>query len=151
QLAETLLGEQQRVMAFAAERRSLYVAQMSGHVAAIARALLDTYHRLKDRHGYLDYDDLILYTARLLGKPGASPWVLYKLDGGIDHLLIDEAQDTSPEQWRIVSALASEFFAGDGARSLKRTLFVVGDEKQSIFSFQGARPATFDAMQRGLS
>ncbi len=147
QIAQILSAEQQRVLTYFEERQSLRVARMSEYVAVLAAAQLDLYHRLKERHGYLDYDDLILYTVRLLHKPGIAPWVLFKLDGGIDHLLIDEAQDTAPDQWRIVDALASEFFTGESARDTKRTLFVVGDEKQSIFSFQGAVPQTFDFMQ----
>ena len=96
------------------------------------------------RRGLLDFDDLIDRSARLLQSPGRAPWVLFKLDGGIDHILVDEAQDTSPAQWAIIDALAAEFFAGEGARdAVKRTLFVVGDEKQSIYSFQGADPAAF--------
>ena len=71
-------------------------------------------------------------------------WVLFRLDGGIDHILVDEAQDTSPEQWRVIESLAAEFTAGSGARDLDRTLFVVGDKKQSIYSFQGADVAAFD-------
>src|SRR5262249_10816386 len=65
-----------------------------------------------------------------------------------DHLLIDEAQDTSPPQWEIVTRLVAEFTSGAGARELKRTVFAVGDEKQSIFSFQGAVPHKFDEMRR---
>ena len=72
----------------------------------------------------------------------------YKLDRGIDHVLIDEAQDTSPAQWEIIRRLTAEFFAGAGARSGRRTIFAVGDEKQSIFSFQGAVPREFDARRR---
>ena len=64
----------------------------------------------------------------------------YKLDLGIDHVLIDEAQDTSNKQWEIVRRLVAEFTAGKGARDLRRTIFAVGDEKQSIFSFQDAAP-----------
>jgi ATP-dependent helicase/nuclease subunit A len=74
--------------------------------------------------------------------------VHYKLDQGIDHVLIDEAQDTSPKQWEIIRLLTGEFFAGAGARAVNRTIFAVGDEKQSIFSFQGAAPREFDAMRR---
>ena len=74
--------------------------------------------------------------------------MLYKLDGGIDHLLIDEAQDTSPEQWAIVRALTEEFFSRETRGGAPRTLFAVGDEKQSIFSFQGADPAQFDINRR---
>ena len=100
----------------------------------------------KRARGALDYDDLIAETLRLLEARDAAAWVLYKLDGGLDHMLIDEAQDTSPEQWRIVQRLTEEFFAGEGARATRdiRTIFAVGDEKQSIFSFQGADPAQFD-------
>ncbi len=100
--------------------------------------------RAKDRQGVLDYDDLIVKTLALLEKGDAARWVLYKLDNGIDHILIDEAQDTSPEQWRIVRKLAEEFFAGEGRARGTRTIFAVGDEKQSIFSFQGADPSQFD-------
>ena len=98
------------------------------------------YTQAKRRRGVLDYDDLILSTLNLLKRSGAAAWVLYKLDGGIDHLLIDEAQDTSPEQWEIVNLLTEEFFSV----GKNRTIFAVGDEKQSIFSFQGADPAQFD-------
>ncbi|MBK8211403.1 MAG: UvrD-helicase domain-containing protein [Rhodospirillales bacterium] len=90
----------------------------------------------------LDYEDLIEGALRLLEGSGAD-WVLYKLDGGLDHLLVDEAQDTSPSQWRILHALTAECFAGEGARQPPRTVFAVGDVKQSIFSFQGAEPAAF--------
>ena len=81
----------------------------------------------------------------------SSGWVHYKLDRGVDHVLIDEAQDTSPRQWDIVAHIISEFTSGEGARDgVVRTIFAVGDEKQSIFSFQGAAPREFDARRRGL-
>ena len=76
--------------------------------------------------------------------------MLYKLDGGIDHMLVDEAQDTSPAQW-VIRALTEEFFAGAGAREAARTLFVVGDEKQSIYSFQGAALANFAAIREAFA
>ena len=69
--------------------------------------------------------------------------MLYKLDGGLDHILVDEAQDTSPVQWQVIRALAEEFFSGAGASEAVRTLFAVGDEKQSIYGFQGAAPKMF--------
>ncbi|HBH89960.1 MAG TPA: hypothetical protein DDY27_08685, partial [Hyphomonadaceae bacterium] len=84
----------------------------------------------------LDFDDLIANTRDLLTGPGLAEWVLYKLDGGISHVLLDEAQDTSPDQWVIVNSLVEEFFSGASGHDLIRTLFVVGDEKQSIYSFQ---------------
>src|SRR5260370_810899 len=85
------------------------------------------------RRSPLDYDDLILKTRDLLRSDGGCSWVLFKLDGGIDHILIDEAQDTNPEQWEVVQALAEEFFVGQGVAERPRTVFAVGDAKQSIF------------------
>ncbi len=90
----------------------------------------------------LSYSDLINQTSQLLIDPGAA-WVLYKLDGGIEHLLLDEVQDTAPAQWEIANAIAAEFFAGLGAREAPRSIFAVGDPKQSIFSFQGANLRSF--------
>lgn len=124
----------------------------------LADAVLTRYAALKARRTSLDFEDLIRHAASLLRVSGSAEWVLYKLDGGLDHILVDESQDTSPEQWRIVEALAGEFFAGAGTREIEadgtardkppsqRTLFAVGDEKQSIYSFQGARPEEFARM-----
>ena len=114
---------------------------------ALARfgvALLGEVRMLKARADALDFDDLIRLASALLTEADARDWVRYKLDGGVDHILVDEAQDTSAEQWQVIGAIAEEFFAGESARDAHRTLFVVGDEKQSIYSFQGADP-------RGLS
>ena len=113
--------------------------------------LIAGYTDEKARRALLDYDDLISRTNALLTGKAAAAWVLYKIDGGLEHILVDEAQDTSPAQWRVIGALAEEFFAGDGAMAESahaagrgpRTLFAVGDEKQSIFSFQGADPREF--------
>ncbi len=102
----------------------------------------------KHAEAVLDYDDLIVKTNNLLLEVGAGAWVLYKIDGGIDHILVDEAQDTNPAQWSIIERLAEEFFAGVGASDKLRTLFAVGDEKQSIYSFQGADPMRFGAVGR---
>ena len=110
----------------------------------IADWLIARYEVLKRSRGFLDFNDLITRTVNLLARPDAGPWVQYKLDQGIDHILLDEAQDTSPDQWEVVKRLAEEFFAGLGARDrVHRTVFAVGDEKQSIYSFQGAAPDSF--------
>src|SRR5208283_4059929 len=97
----------------------------------------------------LDFADQVARALALVTRSSAA-WVMDKLDCGLDHLLVDEAQDTSAEQWRILSALTAEFFAGAGARAVKRTVFAVGDEKQSIFSFQGAAPEKFAEMRRAF-
>jgi len=109
--------------------------------------VLQRYRAEKARRGLLDYDDLIDKTLALLTSCDAA-WVHYKLDLGIDHVLVDEAQDTSAKQWAIVRLLTAEFTAGAGARSVTRTIFAVGDEKQSIYSFQNAAPKEFAEMLR---
>ncbi len=114
-------------------------------LSLIAKKILHEYSQYKDKHGFLDYDDLILHSYHLLNDQASKDWVLYKLDGGINHLLVDEAQDTSPYQWKIIEALIQEFYSGSQERS-GRTVFVVGDEKQSIFSFQGANVSYFTKM-----
>jgi ATP-dependent helicase/nuclease subunit A len=129
-------------------------AQLRARNEALLTIVADVakrYRRAKDRRGALDYDDLIGKTLAMLERmPGS--WVHYKLDRGIDHVLIDEAQDTSPQQWEIVTRLVGEFFSGEGAREgTMRTLFAVGDEKQSIFSFQGAVMREFDFRRSGFA
>jgi ATP-dependent helicase/nuclease subunit A len=131
--------------------RAAHAASLAEAALTLAGAARQEYAAAKRARGVLDYDDLIIETLRLLDREDASGWVLYKLDGGLDHILIDEAQDTSPEQWQIVRRLTEEFFAGKGARDddrNPRTIFAVGDEKQSIFSFQGADPAQFDVNRK---
>lgn len=109
----------------------------------LADRLNRDYDDLKKQRSQLDFDDLITRTADLLNKSDVGPWIHYKLDQGIDHILVDEAQDTSPIQWSVIQSLAEDFFSGESARNVVRTLFAVGDEKQSIYSFQGARPERF--------
>ncbi|CAK0770928.1 ATP-dependent helicase/nuclease subunit A [uncultured Gammaproteobacteria bacterium] len=146
--AEALHAEALRLVVVRERRRSAEVAMATVALLTYAEAMDDAYAALKRTRALLDYDDLILATRDLLTRPGVAPWVLFKLDGGLDHILIDEAQDTNPEQWQVVAALAEEFFAGVSARPLVRTVFAVGDEKQSIFSFQRADPAEFARMRR---
>lgn len=146
-LQEVMAAEQQRVVATAEAISSTDILEATRHMLALAAALLGLYASMKSKRALLDYDDLILATRDLLKDGRQKDWVLFKLDGGLDHLLVDEAQDTSAEQWEIVSALTEDFFTGETAHQTKRTLFVVGDEKQSIFGFQGAAPQAFLAMR----
>ena len=136
--ADTLRAEQCRMMAFEERRRAFDTLASTTALLEVSVAVLTEFERSKRARAALDYDDLIEKGRALLRDGGMAPWVLYKLDGGIDHVLVDEAQDTNPDQWDVVRALTDEFFAGEGAREQVRALFVVGDEKQSIFSFQGA-------------
>lgn len=129
-------------------RLALAAARKTEALHNFARVFLEAYDRRKTLIGALDFDDLILKARDLLTDPLVAAWVLYRLDGGIDHILVDEAQDTSPVQWSVIENLAQEFTSGSGSRSdTPRTIFVVGDKKQSIYSFQGADPAEFDRMK----
>jgi len=141
-----------RIEAVRPVRAALVSARKTLALHRFAHPFAAEYERRKRARGWLDFDDLITLAGRLLSDPGLAAWVLYRLDGGIDHILVDEAQDTSPAQWRVIESLAREFTSGESARSdLERTLFVVGDLKQSIYSFQGADPAEFTRMQGEFS
>ena len=145
-LNDTMSAAQGRFIALLDERKALLVIDATIALHRLASSVLQRYVSAKAQRAALDYDDLIAKTAKLLGDRQSAAWVLYKLDRGIDHILVDEAQDTSREQWQVVEALAEEFFTGAGQREEMRTLFAVGDEKQSIYSFQGAQPKMFAEM-----
>jgi len=126
-----------------AEQERWQILDMGGRHLRVAVRLAQDWQAAKARAGVIDYDDMIRAAARLLAEPGAAEWVRFKLDARIDHILVDEAQDTNALQWEVIRALADEFFAGVGQRETFRSLFVVGDYKQSIFSFQGADPQVY--------
>ncbi len=149
--AEVMKDEAERLLQVAEKRNAITVARATRALLTLGDAIIRAYQRHKEARVLLDYDDLIHFSARLLARQGGVSWVLFKLDGGLDHLLVDEAQDTSREQWRIVELLTGDFFAGSGAHEARsespRTVFAVGDPKQSIYSFQGADPAAFQEMR----
>jgi ATP-dependent helicase/nuclease subunit A len=147
QWLERLMAEQDRVCQLLARERAVAARDRTSALVTIAAEVIKRYAAEKDRRALLDYDDLIDKTIDLFKRSSAA-WVLYKLDLGIDHVLIDEAQDTSPKQWSIVRTIVSEFTPGGARPNVRRTVFAVGDEKQSIFSFQGAAPKEFDDMRR---
>lgn len=137
-----LQDEGARIRDIAARMNALRLAAATRALLATATPVLHAYRAAKQARAQLDFDDLIRATERLLKDPG-SAWVLYKLDSGIEHVLLDEAQDSNPAQWGIMQALTSEFFAGETAQERPRTVFAVGDVKQSIYAFQGADPEGF--------
>jgi ATP-dependent helicase/nuclease subunit A len=149
-LAQALRCESDRVGTLLERRRAVAMRDRTQALSVIATGVAAHYRREKLERGLLDYDDLIEKTLLMLDRV-SSGWVHFKLDRGVDHVLIDEAQDTSPKQWDIVAHLISEFTTGEGARDgVRRTIFAVGDEKQSIFSFQGAAPREFDLRRKSL-
>ena len=149
-LARVFEAEGVRIGPLIDRRRAVTTRDRTEALLQIATAAAANYRREKQERGLLDYDDLIDKTLAMLNRV-SSGWVHYKLDRGVDHVLIDEAQDTSPRQWEIVAHIIAEFTSGAGARDgVVRTIFAVGDEKQSIFSFQGAAPHEFDLRRRAL-
>jgi ATP-dependent helicase/nuclease subunit A len=146
-IGSELCDEQERLDALRAERKAAATLDRTSALIDVSGAIFKRYCEEKAARGILDFDDLIERTLSLLERFDAR-WVLYKLDAGIDHVLVDEAQDTSEAQWRILEELTGEFAAGRGQGHGTRTFFAVGDEKQSIFSFQGAAAQMFDRMRR---
>ena len=152
-MREAYFNEVERLRHMLAQHNAIDVAAMSFDLYVVAASMAKGYQRNKTNAGLMDFDDLINQTIDLLTQDGGASWVRYKLDRGLKHLLIDEAQDTSPNQWTILSSLAEEFFTGndsttDHGDAPRRSLFSVGDFKQSIYSFQGARPELFIAQQQ---
>ena len=142
-----LMGEVERLQTLFSLYARVQTLHRSLALFTLCLAIGDYYNAAKARRGALDFDDLIERTLSLLQRSDAR-WVLFKLDQGIDHLLVDEAQDTSPIQWEILKALTDDFFSGESSRSARRTIFAVGDPKQSIYSFQGAAPESFSQSAR---
>lgn len=145
-LVETVFEVKEARLAAEAAIRALRLARFG---AAFSRI----YEKEKALRSLLDFHDLVGRARALLTRSEMAAWALYRLDGGVDHILVDEAQDTSPAQWDVIDAIAAEFRAGEGARGGRRTSFVVGDEKQWILFLSGCRPRHVrnhaPALQRG--
>lgn len=149
---EDYLAAKQAMLAGALDKAKAARAFANTRAAhLVLREATSVYESMKAARAALDYDDLVFHARRLFADRGAAAWVLWKLDQGLDHILLDEAQDTSPAQWSVVEAPLEEFFAGAGARTAARTFFAVGDQKQSIYSFQGADAGLFQEKRADLA
>jgi ATP-dependent helicase/nuclease subunit A len=132
------------------QRGSKLAADIAAGLRA-GRAFATAYTQAKRAAGVADFNDLIEWTRRLLGQPGMGDWVRYKLDRQVDHVLVDEAQDTNAAQWEIIERLVEEYFSGSSeAEQRTRTLFMVGDFKQAIYGFQGTDPERFREAREGF-
>jgi len=147
-LAADFEAECVRILQLLKRRDTIRAYGATAALLVVGDAILATYHVVKRQAGALDFPDLIAKARNLLSRADAAQWVLYKLDRRVEHILVDEAQDTSPDQWMVVKAIAEDFFSGEGATRSPRTIFAVGDDKQSIFGFQGAAPEKLVEMQR---
>ena len=144
EIAECWADACARLLAFVDRLKAVSVHRLTQAYLTVARRLIDSYEQIKAAQGMLDFGDLIAHTQALLQTPGIAPWVLYKLDRRIAHVLVDEAQDSNSRQWDLIAALLEETFAGQGGKEDEPgTLFAVGDVKQSIYRFQGAEPESF--------
>ncbi|WP_338721601.1 double-strand break repair helicase AddA [Devosia sp. XK-2] len=150
-LQPLLEAERDRVFDLEAQLGGALLVERSQAVLDVVVAIARRYESEKRRHALLDFDDLVEKLGDLFSDQNLGPWVQYKLDAGIDHILVDESQDTNEQQWRVVNALAEEFFTGDGAVTRPRSIFAVGDQKQSIYSFQGAQPVLFGETGRAMA
>lgn len=139
-----LLDAQRDFIADLEVLRSLQAFEDTKALYAVMDPLSAVFSETKAARAALDFDDLIALTLKLLTGKTAADWVLYKLDQGLDHILLDEAQDTGPDAWDVIERPLEEFIAGAGANAGFRTFFAVGDKKQSIYSFQGADAKLFD-------
>ncbi|AFX99603.1 double-strand break repair helicase AddA [Candidatus Endolissoclinum faulkneri L2] len=143
-LVDNLTNEAKRILAVEEMRKALDTASRSAALIRLSVAVISAYEKAKSRSGLLDFEDLVERLRRLLAIKRKDAWVLFKLDNNLEHILIDEAQDTSSAQWEIVRALADDIFfngensVGDKESKSLSSIFVVGDAKQSIYSFQGA-------------
>lgn len=143
-LAEEIMRqEQERVLQFLEKFNTVKIAVSTAYLLSVVDKIIEIYTNLKNQNGYLDYSDLIIKTSQLLENSAQREWIKYKLDGIYEHILVDESQDTNHQQWNIVKAITEEFFAGNDEKNNRRSIFIVGDEKQSIYSFQGADPNIF--------
>ncbi|MEO1310936.1 MAG: double-strand break repair helicase AddA [Pseudomonadota bacterium] len=141
-----LLGQQARFNQYCDRLSALASFRLTSDLHVLGAAVRERYRNAKALRALVDYDDLVL-KAKTVFEGERTAWARYKLDQGLDHVLLDEAQDTSPAQWSVLDGIAAEFFAGLGAaedQERHRTVFVVGDQKQSIYSFQGADAGLFD-------
>ena len=142
------ISEAQRlILEYMQTQNGAYTGELSFNLLSLAAELYLSFQHQKFSRGVLDFDDLIFFTNRLLQKQQIHAWVRWKLETAIQHVLVDEAQDTSPMQWSVISNLLSEFFESEDEEPLPRTFFAVGDYKQSIYSFQNADPNVFIAKQ----
>ena len=112
-------------------------------------ALLEIFQGIKQELEVLDFADLEWQAYRLMSDSEHAQWVQYKLDQRIDHLLVDEFQDTNPTQWHLILPLLDEMAAGQAERH--RSAFVVGDIKQSIYRFRRAAPDLFHHAREWLT
>ncbi|MDJ0612032.1 MAG: double-strand break repair helicase AddA [Rhizobiaceae bacterium] len=149
-LVETILSTGSALLKALDKITAIRTINNTRNLFKIAFGVLEQYERMKRARGQIDYDDQIWKTVNLLKRPDIRDWIRYRLDNGVDHVLVDEAQDTSPAQWEIINAVTEDFYAGESASKKERSVFVVGDEKQSIYSFQGADPKEFDLQKRLL-
>ena len=148
ELVNEFIKEQERIYNLFEKIQIVKIVLMTKAALIFAAEFTKIFAKKKQEKASIDYSDIITLTIKLLQDNEFKDWILFKLDQHIDHILVDEAQDTNYEQWELISCLSNDFFSGEGAKDLPRSIFVVGDEKQSIYSFQGANYQYFHIMKK---
>jgi len=138
--ADFIAAQQNLISDFVEHINSYKTCQGTSLLLQFIDRILEKYQQLKDASSFLDYNDLIIKTDKMLRNHDSSDWIKFRMDGFFDHILIDESQDTNHRQWNIIKALTEDFFTGESAQTKNRTIFIIGDDKQSIYSFQGSEP-----------
>ena len=149
--SELLFTEQENIYQLSEKIKTQICAKYNSALLTFLLTVFSNYTYRTNQIGLIDYDEIIMKTVAILQSSENAQDFLYKLDMKIDHILIDEAQDTNPLQWDLIQILSEEFFSGQSARNIDRTVFFVGDFKQSIYSFQGAEPESFSKAQQYYS
>ena len=148
EVANIFENEQARAYKFNKFIKNTKALNLTNYFIIISYHIRKIYEQLKKQANAVDYDDLINLTLRLINNSEHAQWINYRLNGGIEHILIDEAQDNSSKQWEIINKISENFFDNE---ENQKSIFIVGDSKQSIFSFQGAKPELFNQMNKSLS
>jgi ATP-dependent exoDNAse (exonuclease V) beta subunit len=137
------------------QARSVLVGQIAQQTEATHRLLsrfAEQYGALQSQQRALRFDDVTHRLAVAAGTAGASQWA-FRLGGAVEHLLLDEFQDTSPVQWQVLRPLAQQLTHGSphAPREANTSFFCVGDTKQAIYGWRGGLAEIFDALDGELA
>ncbi len=135
------------------EINSMEAVKKAERFRNIFNRCLDKYNTKKSLKGFLDFNDLEYISFKLLTENPEWINILYAFDEKTDHILVDEFQDTNDFQWAIIDMLTEEWRSGLGSKreeGIMPTIFLVGDEKQSIYLFRGANVEIFQKANKKL-
>lgn len=140
-LAEIINKIQNILLDTIEQQKRITSAKLSLAITLFSATVIDKYEEIKEDQKVFEYDDILIKARKILLSEN-SDWIKFKISLNTSHVLIDEAQDTNEIQWEIIKIITEDFYTGNSVAN-DRSIFVVGDVKQSIYSFQGANPKHF--------